>query len=95
MLVPYVADAPYRLARLEIDLELTVKLIDLRNERSEAGGRWPESVPGIERSSACPGDHWDYAVEPGGGMTLAFARQISWPNQAGVVLPTRFSAGSE
>jgi len=95
VLVPNLADVPYRLARLELDLELTVKLVDLRTARSEAGGRWPESVPGIDRSSACPEDHWDYTVEPGGGMTLAFARQISWPNKAGVVLHTRFSAGPE
>lgn len=89
-IVPSIAHAVDRVARLELDLEMTAKLLEADAARRANGGRWPLSLPGIEESSACPADRWIYNVAPEGAMTLAFSREISWPGQTGAVLPTRF-----
>lgn len=79
-----------RLARLEVDLEFTVKLLDLRVAR-RASGAWPRWTPDFERSSACPDDRWAYEVTPEGKMSLAFARDLVWPDSSGLILPTRYA----
>lgn len=78
-----------RMARLELDLELTLKLLELQAARKSNAGRWPESLPGIEHSAACPHDRWDYGISPGGTMSIAFSRDIRWPDLRGLRLPTR------
>lgn len=93
--VPNMASAVDRVARLELDIELTAKLLELDTVRHENGKRWPQQFPGIEESAACPEDHWVYELTPDGAMTLAFSREISWPHQLGTILPSRFSAPPE
>lgn len=82
-----------RLASLDLDLELTAMLLELGQARSAGEGAWPVSLPGMEESTACPGDRWDYELAPDGSMALALSREVSWPTQKGLVLPTRFAAG--
>ncbi len=86
------AGALDRLARLELDLELTAKLLELDQARSASGG-WPASSPSIEASRACPRDRWMYLVTPEGEMTLAFGRRPTWPGVEfkGIQLPTAFT----
>lgn len=91
MVVPSLGGALERLARLELELELTVKLLDLDAARRSNGGAWPEALPGGEISRACPGDRWVYETTPGGGMTLAFSRDIAWPDLRGQKLSARFA----
>jgi hypothetical protein len=91
LVVPDLGGALDRLARLELDVELTRRLLELEEARRAAGGEWPASLPGGEVSSACPKDRWDYELSPEGGMTLAFHREISWEGVKGPRLPTRFS----
>ena len=78
-----------RVARLELDLELTAAILDLESRRREAGA-WPASYP-IETSSACPDARWRYALRDDGGFSLALDRKIEWAGeQMGVMLPTRY-----
>ena len=81
-----------RIARFELDLELTLKLIELEQGRRASGGTWPDAPPGVTDSRACPGDRWIYEVSPGEGMTLAFSREIHWPGLKRPNLPTRFAS---
>jgi hypothetical protein len=92
LVVPNLGGTLRRLARLELDLELTVKLIDLERARRANGGVWPDSLPGVELSGACPRDRWVYGVTPGQGMTLAFSREVTWSGLKGHKLPLRFTA---
>jgi hypothetical protein len=93
IVIPNLRGALERLASLELDLELTVKLLELEAARRSNGGRWPASLPGGELSRACPVDRWVYEATPDGGMSLAFSRDIAWPDLKGHKLPARFSAG--
>ena len=43
-----------RVARLELDLELTGKLLQARQWRAANGGQWPLALPEIGPSAACP-----------------------------------------
>ncbi len=91
--VPNLAGAVERVARLELDLELTTKLLQLQAARRERDDRWPLALPGIGTSEVCPYDSWEYGVEPDGSMSIAFSRAISWPDHSAPILPTRYSAG--
>jgi len=71
-----------RLARLELDLELTGRVLQLQSAPWDG---W------VEQSSACAKDSWLYEAGPDGSMSIAFSREISWPDQVGAILPTRFS----
>jgi hypothetical protein len=82
MVQPSILGALDRLARLELDLELTVKVLALGSEP------WDERM---ERSSTCPEDSWLYKTGPQGSKSITFSREISWPDQTGVILPTSFS----
>jgi hypothetical protein len=68
-----------------------VTLIALEQARRANDGTWPPSPEGIEISEACPEDRWVYETSPDGGMTLAFSRDISWPELKGARLPPRFT----
>lgn len=85
-------DVPRRVARYELDLEMTAKLLDLQRAREELGGRWPESLPGIEHSRICPDDSWLYEAVPGGEASLAFSRDVEWTGLRGIRLPLRYVA---
>ena len=71
-----------RVCRLLIDLELTQKILQVRQLQSESRlGTWPREIPGIE-SSICSGAQWVYQVTPEGTMSLAFSRKLEWPGSA-------------
>jgi hypothetical protein len=93
-MVPNFSGIHRRIAQLELDMELTVKLIELEQGRRANGGAWPDTPQGIADSRACPGDRWIYQVSPDGEMTLAFSREISWPGLKGPDLPERFGVKS-
>jgi hypothetical protein len=92
LVVPYLGGAVERLARLELDLELSGKLLELEAARA-GGGVWPPELPGIEASAVCPAERWVYRIEPDGGMTIAFSREHDWRNYQGPILPARFRVG--
>ncbi len=72
------------LARFELDLELTAKVIELRGgDRRKVG----ES----RDSEVCPGDRWIQDARPDGTFELRLSRDVTWPNQTGIVLPTHYS----
>jgi hypothetical protein len=81
-----------RLARLDLDLELTAKLLDLRESRRRAGGEWPVSPKSIGDSRACPQVRWIYEVGSDGEMSIALDREKTWPDQMGTILPNRWTS---
>jgi hypothetical protein len=85
MVQPNIVGTLDRLARLELDLELTGKVLRLKDEP------WDSR---IEPSSVCPRDSWLYGTGPAGAKSIEFSREISWPDQTGAILPTRFSLES-
>ena len=89
-LLPGLGDVAQRLARYELDREMTVKLLEIRAARAALGSSWPVSLPGIEESTVCPGDHWIYAVTPQGGMSLTLSRPVDWGELSGATLSTRY-----
>jgi hypothetical protein len=91
LIVPSLGGAVNRLAILELDLELTRRLIELEEARRARDGAWPRSLPGGDVSSACSRDRWIYEVSPEGEMTLDFGREIARPGVKGPMLPTRFT----
>jgi hypothetical protein len=95
IIAPTMEGVLQRLARYEVDAELTRKVLEAKAARAANGGRWRQELQGIERSEACPEDGWVYEVTPTGAMTLAFSRQISWPLQRGTNLPTFYHGGAE
>jgi hypothetical protein len=90
LVMPHLGGALDRLARLELDVELTRLLFDLEAVRA-AQGAWPTALPGGGVSSACPRDRWTYSRAVDGGPTVALDREIDWgPDVRGAILPTRF-----
>lgn len=79
-----VPDAPSRLARLELDQELTGLVLASRN-----GDADPREVP----SRACPQDRWIRRLDAAGTLTIELSRSVEWPERSGAVLPTRFTIG--
>lgn len=77
-----------RLARLEVDLELTARILELDTART-ADGTWPDSVRGSSRSEACPNDAWVWSVSDDDELTIALSREVVWPDQHGAILPLR------
>jgi hypothetical protein len=83
-LVQNVADALDRLIRMELDLELTRKLLELESAE-------PRPVPASDPSQACPGDRWIYESASDGSVTITFGREMTWPGMAGAVLSNHFT----
>jgi hypothetical protein len=90
IIVPNLGNAIDRLRRLELDIELTGKLLQLDIERRANGGEWPTRRSSLEVSTSCPDDRWILRAGDDDSMTISFSREISWPEQIGTVLPTRF-----
>jgi len=90
LVVPNLGNALDRLARLEVDLELTARLLDLEQRRLEGRGSWPDFLSDGEASIACPKDRWVYEATDDGSMTLALSRELSWSELRGHKLPTTF-----
>jgi hypothetical protein len=80
-----------RVARLELDLELTIRLLELETVRARTG-TWPKALPRGERSSACPGLTFVYDVAEDRTMTLALSMEpgFSQAPSGALVLPTRY-----
>jgi hypothetical protein len=85
------SDTIRRLARYDLDLELTSKVLELRDASHERDARWPDSLPGGDASTACTGERWEYSVSPEGGVSLSLSREIDWGSLSGMSLPTRFA----
>jgi hypothetical protein len=91
LIVPNLGSSLERLARLELDTELSLKVLEVDSARRSNGGQFPRTVEGIADSAACPEERWEYYVDPSGKMTILFSRELTWPNQPGTKLPTRFT----
>lgn len=92
MMAPSLTGAVHRAARLEIDLELTAQVLELRAQLA-AGGAWSAAAARFEPSRACPSDRWDYRFDADDGLTIAFSRELGLPKVPGIELPTRFETG--
>lgn len=80
--------------KLEVDAELTAKILDAREARDLNGGAWPESVPGIE-VSRCPEARFAYSAGSGAGMSITFDRALKFEDRPGkITLPLRFTSGA-
>jgi len=83
-----------RVARAEVDLELTEKILDLRAARRQSGA-WPATLRGLSDSRACPHGRWVYEVTPGGEASLRLDPVLVWPKVPfGSGLPTRWSSSA-
>ena len=87
-MVPNLASAIGRLARLELDLELTRLGLQAAADRRANGGKWPASLPDGVPSTSCPRERWTF-TRTAGDLEIAFPRDISWPGQRGTILLTR------
>jgi hypothetical protein len=87
-LVPNLTNAMGRLARLELDLELTRLLLVTDADRRANGGEWPSDNPVDLPSTTCPGEHWRLS-HTAGRVEIAFSREIHWEDSRGAILPTR------
>jgi hypothetical protein len=86
--LPNVLNAIRRSARLSIDRELTLHVLELRLSRSgSSDGAWPESLVNAY-STACPGTTYEYRSDKN-GMTLRFPDAAPAPAM-GSVLPLEF-----
>lgn len=72
-----------RVARLELELELTSLVLEL----DDAGGRALEAT---RRSRACPGEAWSVTRSPDGSLEIAFTREPRWKNDLPGGTPLRF-----
>jgi len=90
MYVPNLVNAIDRMARLELDLELTRLVIEADTKRRANGGAWAEALTTELDCVACPDDRWSYSAS-GQRLEIALSRDVRWPGQKGPVLPTRFA----
>jgi hypothetical protein len=85
------ADAVRRADRLVIDTELTERILEVRMQKA-ALGHWPSALPSNLEVSRMPGERWVYFVGTDGRMTIHFSRELTWENQQGLILPTRYDS---
>ena len=87
--LPNLMNALHRAARLAVDLELTAKILELRQEKAALRrGRWPEKFFDVD-SRVCPGASYEYQPR-GMSMSIRFKGSIAEP--APLVLPLSFEA---
>lgn len=89
---PNLVSAVRRAARLMVDRELTLKILELRFEKAASReGAWPieDENPG---SSVCPGVLYGYRSD-GKSMEIRFEGTVNTPD-GGVVLPLEFRSGA-
>jgi len=77
-----------RLRRFRVERETAEKLLALKEQRRRSGV-WPESMPGIERSS-CSDSSWRYRREADGSMSLSFSGAIAEERNGAAALPQSF-----
>ena len=87
--LPNLSSSWGRAYRMQLDLEMTGKILLAEAARRKDGPAWPEAVPGIE-SSICPKGKWIYARTPA-GASIQCDRPPRFPDaQKGIVLPLHF-----
>lgn len=77
-----------RADRLQLDLELTDRLLKARMARDANGGRWPDILPGLEPSS-CKAERWSYTLTPA-QVILAFSGEFEPAAGHTLSLPLRY-----
>jgi len=85
---PNLSNATDRVARLEVDIELTLLLLDRDQARRSDPEGWPGELPDEIVSAACPRDRWLVAGTDR-GVEVALSREVEWPGQMGSILPQR------
>ncbi len=78
----------WRINRFRVEREAADKLLTLK-EMQRASGAWPDSMPGIERSS-CSDGGWRYRRETDGSMSLSFLGSLHEEHNGAAVLPPSF-----
>ncbi len=90
-LLPTVTSALRRAARLAVDKELTLRILELRLDRAASrDGKWPVK-PANATSGACLEASYAYAAD-GEGMEIRFEGQIASPDVR-LTLPLSFHTG--
>jgi hypothetical protein len=85
-------DVAFRVARLSIDRELTLKILELRLQKAASRPRrWPEA-PDLS-SGVCPESAYEYSVTRS-MMILRFAGAAGEGSSRGLILPLTFEARS-
>jgi hypothetical protein len=83
-------EVAFRVARLSIDRELTLKIVELRQQRAASRPRrWPEA-PDLS-SAVCPESPYEYSATRS-VMTLRFAGTVGEGSARGLILPLTFEA---
>jgi len=91
IVLPNTLNAAQRAARLSVDRELTLKILELRLERAASPEkRWPDRLS-LEVSSVCPEATYAYRRD-GPTMEIRFEGSVDAPS-SGPVLPLKFSSG--
>lgn len=88
---PDLSGAALRVTRLELDLELTERILRAGEAREEERAAWPDLPDGAQRCRSCPRERWVYRLEADGSLTIELSRGLSWGTVTGPVLPTRFT----
>ena len=89
MSTPSLTDALRRVSRLQVDSELTAKILELRRERAAARpSRWPEKFFDTE-SRVCPEAIYEYQSR-GAGMFIRFKGSVTDLGPPAQVLPLSF-----
>ncbi len=89
LIVPNFGGISEGIARLELDLELTTKVLEARAARDTLGA-WPTELARA-RSETCPADLWVYEADPSGNASIRFHRDVNWADQSGTLLPVSFA----
>ncbi len=75
-----------RLARLELDTELTARILELRSLRDAEGG-WPDPLPANWSTAACPEDRWIVERAEQDAITIRLGSERDWLDGPGTSLP--------
>ncbi len=84
LILPDMTREIHSLARFELDRELTARVIELR-------GGVRRTVSESRDSEVCPKDRWVQDAGADGAVELRLSREVTWPNQTGLVLPNHYS----
>ena len=77
IIAPNFLNQPRKATHYMLDLELTQKILQVK-ELAAKTGKWPpQSVPNME-SEICPGVEWVYQVSPDGTMSIYLSEQPEW-----------------
>ncbi|HEX4439202.1 MAG TPA: hypothetical protein VH854_03970 [Thermoanaerobaculia bacterium] len=88
--MPSLGSAAHRLYRLQIEGELTTRVLEARRALMSADAPAPGTSSDAE-SEVCPGARWSTLAQPGGGAHVRFDGKIEeWPD-AGIRPPLEFT----